>query len=124
VNPYGPAPRAVAIAARTAHLGAMAMYLGSRAFGAPDSATRRWRWATTVTGATLLATEIAHSPGNWPHQSRGVLTIAHVGILPAGHLTPSMALPVAVAALLLGAIGSHLPRSIRRWSVLQRRVVP
>jgi hypothetical protein len=124
VNPYGPALRAIAITARTTHLGAMAMYLGGRAFGASESATRRWRWATTVTGATLLATEIAHSPDNWPHQSRGILTMTHVGILPAGHLAPSMSLPVAVAALVLGAIGSHLPRSIRRWSVLRRQVLP
>jgi hypothetical protein len=122
VSAYEPLPRAIAIAARTAHLIAMAGYLGGRlAHGGQTPG--RWRLATTVTGGVLLATEATHSR-HWPYQGRGVLVLAHVGILPLGHVAGRAGTPVAVAALVIGAVGSHLPRSIRKWSLRHRRVVP
>jgi hypothetical protein len=120
MNPYDPIPRAIAIAARTAHLLAMAGYAGGRLAGSQGSA--RWRNATTLTGIVLLATEVTHSR-NWPYQGRGLFAFAHIGILPAGHLSNRLTTPVAVVALMIGAVGSHLPRSIRKWSVKHGRTV-
>ena len=119
MNPYGQLPRTIAIAARTAL--AMAGYLGTRLTGT-SGRSGRWRNATTLTGAVLLATEASHSP-HWAYQGRGLLAFAHVGILPAGHLAGRLRTPVAVAALVIGAVASHLPRSIRKWSVVHRRVM-
>lgn len=121
MSPYGPVPRSIAIAARTAHLLAMAGYLGTH-LQARRTGRDRWRLATTVTGAALLATEASHSR-HWPYQGRGLLAAAHISILPLGHLADRAGLPVAVVALLIGAVASHLPRSIRKWSVRHRRVV-
>ena len=122
MSPYDPVPRTIAIVARTAHLLAMAGYLGTQLDG--NRASRaRWRLATSVTGAALLATELSHSR-HWPYQGRGLMAAAHTGILPLGHAGDPLGAPVAVAALVIGAAGSHLPRSIRKWSVLHGRVMP
>lgn len=122
MNPYDPLPRALAIAARSAHLLAMAGYLGGR-LARPGVTPVRWRTATTLTGAVLVASEASHSR-HWPYQARGLLVLAHVGILPLGHRWRRLAAPVAIGALVIGAVGSHLPKSIRKWSLRHRRVVP
>ncbi|HYO42022.1 MAG TPA: hypothetical protein VES19_02380 [Candidatus Limnocylindrales bacterium] len=121
MRPYDPLPRSIAIAARTAHLLAMAGYLGTH-LQARRAGRGRWRLATTLTGAALLATEASHSR-HWPYQGRGLLALAHIGILPVGHLADRAGMPVAIAALVIGAVASHLPRSIRKWSLRHRRVV-
>jgi hypothetical protein len=121
MRPYDPLPRSVAIIARATHLLAMAGYLGTRLSGRSPASTR-WRLATTLTGTALLATEASHSR-HWPYQARGLLAFAHFGILPLGHIADRASTPIAVAALLVGAIASHLPRSIRTWSLRHRRVV-
>lgn len=115
-DPYRPLPRAVAIAARTAHLLAMAGYLGRRMTGS-SGGLRTWRTATTVTGAVLLATEASHSR-QWAVEGRGLLVLAHTGVLVVGHRARRLGTPVAVIALVIGAVGSHLPRSVRKWSLL------
>jgi hypothetical protein len=122
-TPYASAPRMAAIAVRTAHVLAASIYLGGRMMDTSDEALRPWRRLTTVTGSVLLATELAHSR-NWAHQGRGLTTLAHVGVLTLGHATPRLAKAAPVAALVIGSIGSHLPRSVRKWSVLTRSVLP
>lgn len=119
MRPYDPVPRTIAIVARTAHLLAMAGYLGTHLQARPGD-RGRWRLATTVTGAALLATEASHSR-DWPFEGRGLLALAHIGILPLGHLVERAGMPVAIVALVIGGVASHLPRSIRKWSVRHRR---
>jgi hypothetical protein len=121
VNPYDPVPRSLAIAARTAHLLAMAGYVGTLLQGRREGRDQ-WRLATTITGAALLATEASHTR-HWPYQGRGLLSIAHIGVLLLGHVSNRAGTPVAIAALVIGAVASHLPRSIRKWSLVHRRVV-
>lgn len=123
VNPYATAPRTIAILARTAHTGAMAVFIGGLVLHAPASSLRPWRWLTTLTGVALLASEASHSP-SWIHQGRGMTTAAHIAVLAVGHFSPRLATAGPIAALLIGAAASHLPRSVRTWSVLYRRVVP
>ena len=121
MNPYDPVPRSLAIAARTAHLLAMAGYVGVLLQGRREGRDQ-WRLATTFSGAALLATEASHSR-HWPYQGRGLLSIAHIGVLLLGHFANRAGTPVAIAALVIGAVASHLPRSIRKWSLVHRRVV-
>lgn len=114
--------RAIEIASRTAHLGAMAVLVGG-VFLAPGApALGAWRTVTGATGLVLLATEVRHSR-HWPYQGRGVLTLLHVAAL-ALLLVPGASPRAAVmAALALGSVGSHLPKSVRKWSLRHRRVV-
>ncbi len=118
-DPYSPGARAIALLFRTAHLGAMAVLVGGRHLAAGHPSLRAWGIATAVTGFALLVTEIRHSR-SWAHQGRGLVAYAHVGALGLVAVWPTAAL---AACLVVGAAGSHLPRAIRKWSFLRRRVV-
>ena len=117
------AERLTGISIRTAHIFVTSIYLGGRLWDVPAEKLRVWRYLTTVTGVALLVSETRHSP-NWPHQGRGLTAMAHVGVLVPGHLSPRLAKAAPVAALLIGSVGSHLPRSLRKWSLLRGRVMP
>jgi hypothetical protein len=114
--------RALAITARTAHIAAMAMLVGGLHFAATPEALRLWQAATGATGLVLLATEVSHSR-HWIYQGRGLLTLAHLAapaLLLVG-IGPGRA--GTVAALVVGSVGSHLPRVVRKWSLRHRCVV-
>jgi hypothetical protein len=114
--------RAIGIALRTAHLGAMAVLVGAVVFAAPLPLVSAWGAATAATGVALLVLEASHSP-HWVYQGRGVITLLHVVALGL-FFAPSVGGPVAAgAALGLGAVGSHLPRGLRKWSFRHRCVV-
>jgi hypothetical protein len=118
----GRGARALGIAARTAHLGAMAVLVGGVVLAAPAPTLHAWRVLTAATGLVLLALEASHSR-HWVYQGRGILTILHLSS-PALLLLPAVTGRAAiVAALGLGAVGSHLPRAARKWSFRHRRVV-
>lgn len=114
------AERALEIGLRTAHLGAMALLLGAARFEAPATTLRTWLAATALTGAALVASEARHSR-HWIVQVRGLLVLAHVGA--AGLVQLRAGLPALAAALVIGAVGSHLPRSLRKWSIWHGAVV-
>jgi hypothetical protein len=111
--------RAVGIALRTAHLGAMAVLVGGTWFGVPASALRGALAATALTGAALTASEASHGR-HWVYQGRGLLVLAHVAAVGlAGLLGPA----ALAAGLVVGAVGSHLPKAMRNWSLRHRAVV-
>ena len=114
--------RAIGITLRTAHLGAMAVLVGGVFFAAADPALHTWRVLTAATGVALLVTEISHSR-HWVYQGRGVVTILHVASLALVVVPPATGRVAMMAALALGAVGSHLPKSLRKWSFRHRRVV-
>ncbi len=111
--------RTVGIVLRTAHLAAMSVLMGGAWYGLPSSALRAGLVATVLTGAALLASEASHSR-HWVYQGRGLLVLAHVG---AAGLVQVLGAGVLMAALVVGAVGSHLPKSIRTWSLRHRAVV-
>ena len=114
--------RAVEITARTAHLCAMAFLAGGHYFGAPHDALHRWGLATVATGVVLLATEAVHSR-HWIYQARGVIALAHAALVAVVVLAPRAASAAIAATLVVGSVGSHLPRSVRKWSFRHREVV-
>jgi len=105
--------RTVGIVLRTAHLGAMAVLMGGAWYGLPAGALGSALLATLLTGAGLLASEASHSR-HWIYQGRGLMTLAHLGAAGLAHALGPSAL---MAALVLGAVGSHLPKSLRSWSL-------
>jgi len=106
--------RLLDVLVRTAHLGAMAGLCGGLLFDAPAPALRPWLLATAATGLVLLASEASHSR-RWVFQGRGLFALGHVlAILLLAWLGASGA--GALLALAIGAVGSHLPRSVRLWS--------
>jgi hypothetical protein len=114
--------RALAIVIRTAHISAMAILVGGYYFAALDPSLRLWKILTAATGLALLLSETSHSR-HWVYQARGVITLAHVGALALIPLSGVAGRSALVAALVIGSIGSHLPRSVRKWSFRHGRIV-
>jgi len=110
--------RALGVVLRTAHLAAMALAVGAAAWA--PAAVPTWLGWSAGTGAALLVLEASHGP-HWAVQVRGLLVLSHVAVL--GLLYAGAAASALLAALCLGAIGSHLPKRLRKWSVLHRRTL-
>ncbi len=114
LDPYSGPARALNIGLRTAHLGAMAVLTGGVAFGIPAASLSTVTLFTVASGAALLLSEMSHGRG-WLTEGRGLLALAHVGL--AGALfAAGQGRAGAATALVVGAVGSHLPKSLRRWS--------
>lgn len=113
-DPYASGARAIGILLRTSHLFAMAIFFGGVHLGAAAASIRPWRLATVATGAVLLLVEMSHGR-EWIHQVRGLSAAAHVGVL-ALLAFGGMERPACTLALVIGALGSHAPRSIRKFS--------
>jgi hypothetical protein len=107
--------RGVGIVLRTAHLGAMALLVGGAWYGLPESALGAGLVATALTGAGLLASEASHSR-HWVYQVRGLLVLAHLAALGLARVL-GLGPGVLMAALVIGAVGSHLPKAARTWSL-------
>jgi hypothetical protein len=121
LEPYSRSARAISIAVRTAHVGAMAVVVGGSHFSAPGSSLGTWTLGTVVTGLALLVSEMRHSR-HWIHQGRGVIALAHLAPL-ALLAVDGMERAALAGALIAGAVGSHLPRSVRKFSLRHGRVV-
>lgn len=114
--------RSVEIAVRTAHIGAMALLVGGHHFSTASASLRPWHVLTAITGVALLATEASHSR-HWAYQARGLLSMLHVGVVALIAVAPGAAGFAIAAALIIGSVASHLPRTVRKWSLRHRRVM-
>lgn len=114
--------RALNIALRTAHIASMAVLVGGMAFDIEPERLRLSLWLTVGTGAALAAVE-AGPRFLWFHQGSGVLTLAKVGLLCLVPFAGGYRLPLLLAVIVVGSVGSHMPGRYRHYSVLYRRVV-
>lgn len=115
--------RAWNIALRTAHIGAMGILLGGHAFDLAPERLRLSLWLTVATGVILAALE-AGPRLTWLHQGRGLMTLVKLALLCAVPLAWDHRLPILLAVLVLGSVGSHMPARFRYYSVLRREVTP
>jgi hypothetical protein len=97
----------------------MALLAGGAWFGVPADGLRGALLATALSGLALAASEASHSR-HWPYQVRGVFALAHAG---AAALVGPLGPAALMGALALGAIGSHLPKGLRAWSLRHRAVI-
>jgi hypothetical protein len=97
----------------------MALLVGGSWFGVPAGELRPTMVASTLSGVALLVSEASHSR-HWVYQLRGIFVLLHVGLLA---LAPAFGNRALVSALVVGAVGSHLTKSIRAWSVRHRAVL-
>jgi hypothetical protein len=116
------ASKAVSVPLRTAHLAAMAVLVGGRALAPAHASLGTWQLLTAATGAALLVTEASHSR-HWAYQGRGLMALAHVALAGLAGAALLGGSGLTMAALLVGALGSHLPRTVRWWSLRHRRVL-
>ncbi|WP_145924881.1 hypothetical protein [Syntrophotalea acetylenivorans] len=113
--------RALDILLRTGHIGVIGVLLGGATFQAPLPAVHCYAWLVVITGLGLVGTELHHSL-RWPHEGRGLMAFSHMLPIVLLHLWPAFCVELLWIALVVGAIGSHMPRSLRHWSLVYGKV--
>jgi hypothetical protein len=113
--------RALDILLRTGHIGVAGVLLGGATFGASLTAVHHYSLLVVLTGLGLVATELHHSL-RWPHEGRGLMALGHMLPIVLLHLWPALCVELLWIALVVGAIGSHVPRSWRHWSLVYGKV--
>lgn len=117
-----PWSRILNIAIRTAHVAVIGILLGGAFFEIPLKQLLHLYPFVFATGGVLIVLEICHSR-HWPYQGRGVLVLAHIGVLGLVPLCPNLRVPILLAVLALGMVGSHMPKNLRHWSLIHGRVL-
>jgi hypothetical protein len=116
--------RALNIALRTAHIGAMGVLLGGHAFDVDPDRLLVILWLTIVTGGALAVVEIAGPRLLWFHQGRGLMTMAKLVLLCVVPFAWDHRLWILLAVIVIASVGSHMPARFRYYSVLRREVIP
>ena len=114
--------RAIQVAARTVHIAAMGLVLGGVAFAAPEAALALPLGLTIASGLVLLAVDLWKS-GDYLHQMNGVAVVVKLALLGLAMLQPESRLAWYLAATAVASVGSHMPKTWRHWSVLERKVI-
>ncbi len=114
--------RGLDILLRSLHIGVAGILLGGAVFQQPVEILHFYGLLVVLSGLGLVGTELHHSL-RWPHEGRGLAALAHMLPIPLLHLLPGTSVSLLWVAMVLGGIGSHMPRTWRHWSLLYGRVV-
>lgn len=117
-----PRARAWNIAFRTAHIGVTGILFGGHVFEIPKPQLLMWLYLSIATGVALLTVE-AFPHGRWCYQGRGLMTMAKLLLLCLVPWLWSYRVILLTAVIVLGSVGSHMPRRFRYYSFLDRRVI-
>ncbi len=114
--------RGLDVVLRTAHVAVTSVLFGGAVCEASLDQLMPWHSLAIFTGCALVLSEIYHSR-HWLYQGRGAMVIIHVGLLGIIHIRPDLMVPVLLAVLVFGMVGSHMPKSYRYWSFIHGRVM-
>ncbi len=114
-----PLRRAVRTALRTLHILATGVLLGGHVFGQPHDQLVPWLVGSVASGVVLLGTDL-HASFAFLFQVRGLLIVLKVVLTALVLVFWEARVPLLVAALTLGAAGSHMPGSVRHRLILGR----
>jgi hypothetical protein len=115
--------RALNIALRTAHIGAMGILVGGHAFDVSPERLTVGLWLTIGSGVLLAAVE-AGPRLLWFHQGRGMMTMVKLALICAVLVAWDYRLPILLGVIVLGSVGSHMPARYRYYSFIYREVIP
>jgi hypothetical protein len=113
--------RLLDIILRTAHVLVISVLFGGAVLKFPPAGLVHWQYLALASGGALILSELLHGR-HWPYQGRGVMVFIHVGLFSLVGLRPDLALPCLLAALVVGMLGSHMPKRLRYWSFVHRQV--
>jgi len=105
---------------RSGHIGTASVLFGGLVLGVPFSRLTDWHVLAIATGGALIVAGLLQSR-HWPYQGRGVMALVHIVLLGLVHYRQDLMLPVLIAVLLFGVVGSNMPGHLRHWSVLHRQ---
>ena len=113
-------PKLLDLILRCSHIGTSSMLFGGIVWAVPFARLSGWHDLSIATGIALIILNIFRSR-HWPYQGRGLVSAVHIGLLWLIHARLEMIVPLAVTVLIVGVIGSHMPGSLRHWSVVHWR---
>lgn len=112
-----PAHRALGIALRTAHLMTFGTLLGGHVFEVDPSRLLPLLYGTIVTGAALMALEMA-STCAWLFMGKGVAVLVKLLLLSAIPLLWEHRVSMLLVTVAVASVGSHMPYRFRHYSFL------
>lgn len=107
------------VACRAVHLVGVSLLVGGAVWDVEWARLQHALWLTIASGLGLLFLEVAADPA-WLREGRGlavVLKLAPLGLMP---LAPDRRGTLLVAAVVIGAVGSHMPRWFRHAALAER----
>ena len=117
-----PGARAWNIAFRTVHIGVIGVLFGGHVFEIPKPQLLVWLGLSIATGTGLIAIE-AFPHARWCYQGRGVLTLTKLLLLCLVPWLWAYRVAILTLVIVLGSVGSHMPRRFRYYSFVDRRVI-
>ena len=114
--------RTLRIGFRTLHIGAMGLLLGGLAFDISPERLEVSFWVTVGSGVALVLVE-SGARWLWFHQVSGVMTLTKVALFVAVPLAWDFRLPILLAVVVIGSVGSHMPGRYRHFSVIYGQVI-
>jgi len=111
--------RATNIALRTAHICTAGMVAGGHFFGIAPEKILSWSWAAVLTGAALMVLE-AYPGWRYVCEGRGAMVVGKLALLCLIPWQWNARVPILIAVMVIGSIGSHMPKTYRHYPVLFR----
>jgi hypothetical protein len=105
---------------RSCHIGTASVFFGGIVLAVPFARLSTWHHLAIATGSVFIIFNTFKSR-HWPYQGRGVAAWLHIGLVWLVHAKPELVVPTLSTALAVGVVGSHMPGSIRHWSLVHRR---
>jgi hypothetical protein len=113
-------PKVVDLVLRSCHIGTSSVLFGGAVLAVPFTRLSTWHHLAIATGSVFIIFNTIKCR-HWPYQGRGVAAWLHIGLVWLVHIRPELVVPVLSTALAVGVTGSHMPGSIRHWSLVHRR---
>jgi hypothetical protein len=102
---------------RTLHLVVISLLVGGHAFGAPTGQLRLLLYGAIVTGTGMLVVD-AYPSFQFLHQLWGLSVLLKLALLCVIPFAWSHRLPILIAVIVIGSVGSHVPKKFRHYSLI------
>ena len=112
-----PFRRTIRILARALHIMVAGVLLGGHIFNQPVMALEPWLWATVITGTVILLTDL-HSSLAILFEVRGIAILIKIILLLLIPVFWEQRISLLICILIIGAVGSHLPKRYRHKSFI------
>ena len=117
-----PLTRLINIALRTAHIGVAGILIGGHVFEIEPNRLLPWIYMTIITGMVLMMIEAYPSWRYWC-EGRGALVAVKILLLCSILWLWDARVPILITVVVIGSVGSHMPRKFRYYSLIERRVI-
>ena len=104
--------RGIRTVLRALHILTTGVLLGGHVFDQPQALLTPWLWGSIFTGLALLATDL-HASCAVLLEARGIAVFVKIGLMTLVPFMWDQRVALLSAALVVGAVSSHLPRTYR-----------